>query len=58
MVGLLSQKGKEAKAMGEIHVLRWFQALVRKAMRESPVNRKKKEKLYKNIQKQRGRKEE
>lgn len=43
--------------MGEIHVLRWFQALVRKAMRESPVNRKKKEKLYKNIQKQRGRRE-
>ena len=43
--------------MGEILVLRWFQALVRKAMRESPVNRNKQGKLYKNIQKQRGRKE-
>lgn len=43
--------------MGEIPVLRWFRALVRKAMGESPVNREKKETLYQNIQKQRGRKE-
>ncbi len=43
--------------MGEIPVLRWFRALVRKAMGESPENREKKEKLYQNIQKQRGRKE-
>lgn len=43
--------------MGEIPILRWFRALVRKAMGESPVNREKKVKRYQNIQKQRGRKE-
>ena len=55
--GFCLRSRKEAKAMGEIPVLRWFRALVRKAMGESPVNREKKEKLYQNIQKQRGRKE-
>lgn len=55
--GFCLRSRKEAKAVGEIPVLRWFRALVRKAMGESPVNREKKEKLYENIQKQRGRKE-
>lgn len=43
--------------MGEIPILRWFGALLRKAMGESPVDREKREILYQNIQKQRGRKE-
>lgn len=38
--------------MGEIPILRWFGALVRKAMGESPVNGEKREKLYQNIKKQ------